>query len=108
MEGAVRRGDQRFTGTNPYDPDIFIPDVQALAADYDIVIPYFHFELIASRHLRPGLLLKAPAAPSMPVRRCRQSHPRGAWSFTTVRPSSAQSGNFIFDQMFSGATREEV
>jgi poly-gamma-glutamate synthesis protein (capsule biosynthesis protein) len=95
-------------GTCPYDPDIFIPDIQALAADYDVVIPYFHFGIE---------YVEAP--PAWAVEGARSAIDAGATLVVTNHPHVVQGmefyngapivysvGNFIFDQMFSIQTRE--
>ncbi len=95
-------------GTNPYDPDIFLPDIAALAADYDIVIPYIHFGIE---------YVEIP--PHWGVQGCRDAIDAGATLVVTNHPHVIQGmefyngapivysvGNFIFDQMFSIQTRE--
>ncbi len=95
-------------GTSPFDADLFIPDIQNLAGQYDIVIPYFHFgvEYIA-------------VPPQWAVDAARSALDAGATMVVTNHPHLIQGmethngkpifysvGNFIFDQMFSAQVRE--
>ena len=95
-------------GTYPYDPDIFLPDIEALSGQYDIVIPYFHF----GREY-----IEAP--PDWAVEGARSAIDAGATLVVTNHPHVIQGmefyngtpilysvGNFIFDQLFSVQTRQ--
>ncbi|HET7056474.1 MAG TPA: CapA family protein [Thermomicrobiales bacterium] len=95
-------------GTYPYDPEIFLPDIQTLAGQYDIVIPYFHF----GREY-----IEAP--PDWAVDGARSAIDAGATLVVTNHPHVIQGmefysgtpilysvGNFIFDQLFSVQTRQ--
>ena len=95
-------------GTYPYDPDIFLSDIEALAAEHDIVIPYFHYG---------QEYIEVP--PDWAVEGARAAIDRGATCVVTNHPHVIQGmeiyagrpivysvGNFIFDQMFSVQTRQ--
>jgi poly-gamma-glutamate synthesis protein (capsule biosynthesis protein) len=95
-------------GTYPYDPDIFLPDIEALAAEHDIVIPYFHYG---------QEYIEVP--PQWAVDGARAAIDAGATLVVTNHPHVIQGmeiydgkpivysvGNFIFDQMFSVQTRQ--
>lgn len=95
-------------GTYPYDPDIFLADIELLAGQHDIVIPYFHF----GREY-----IEAP--PQWAVDGARAAIDAGATLVVTNHPHVIQGqefyggkpivysvGNFIFDQLFSVQTRQ--
>ncbi|MDQ2683657.1 MAG: CapA family protein [Chloroflexota bacterium] len=95
-------------GTYPYDPELFLADIEELAAGYDIVIPYFHYGIEYSE-----------TPPAWAVQGARDAIDRGATCVVTNHPHVIQGmeiyngkpvlysvGNFIFDQMFSVQTRQ--
>ena len=95
-------------GTSPYDPDIFLVDIAALAERYDIVIPYIH-----------GGVEYVEVPPQWLVDDCHAAIDAGASLVVTNHPHVIQGmevyagrpivysvGNFIFDQMFSVQTRQ--
>ena len=95
-------------GTSPYDPDIFLADIESLAGQYQIVIPYFHFGIEY-----------VDVAPQWAVDGARAAIDSGATLVVTNHPHVIQGmevyagkpiiysvGNFIFDQMFSVQTRQ--
>lgn len=105
-DGYAGASDDR-PGTNPYTEDQFLSDIEALTADYDIVIPYFHFgvEYVA-------------VPPDWAVQGARGAIDAGATMVLTNHPHVIQGmevyagkpivysmGNFIFDQMFSVEVR---
>jgi poly-gamma-glutamate synthesis protein (capsule biosynthesis protein) len=95
-------------GTNPYDPDIFLDDIAALAASYDIVIPYFHFGIeyveIPPHWAVEGVRSAIDAGATLVV--TNHPHVIQGMEFYDGKPIIYSVGNFIFDQMFSVQTRE--
>ncbi len=94
-------------GTNPYNTEQFTSDIASLAAEYDVVIPYFHMgvEYI-------------PVAPDWALEGARAAIDAGATMVVTNHPHLIQGmevysgkpivysvGNFVFDQMFSNEVR---
>lgn len=94
-------------GTNPFSTDQFTSDIQALASQYDVVIPYFHMgvEYI-------------PTPPDWALQGARTAIDAGATMVVTNHPHLIQGmevydgkpivysvGNFVFDQMFSNEVR---
>ena len=95
-------------GTSPYDPEIFLADIAALAEQHDIVIPYIH-----------GGVEYVEVPPQWLIDDCRAAIDAGASLVVTNHPHVIQGmevydgrpivysvGNFIFDQMFSVQTRQ--
>ena len=95
-------------GRLPYDPDIFIPDIQALGGQYDIVIPYFHFGIEYVEALPDWAVDGARSAIDAGATLVVTNHPHviQGMEFYTGTPIVYSVGNFIFDQMFSVQTRE--
>lgn len=94
-------------GTNPFATDQFTSDIETLAGQYDIVIPYFHMgvEYI-------------PTPPDWALQGARAAIDAGATMVVTNHPHLIQGmevyngkpivysvGNFVFDQMFSNEVR---
>lgn len=95
-------------GTNPYAFDQVIADVEAAAADHDIVIPYLHMGA-EYKWLVPEWVTEAAqgcidAGASVVV----TNHPHVIQGMATYKntPIVYSVGNFIFDQMFSVDTRQ--
>jgi poly-gamma-glutamate synthesis protein (capsule biosynthesis protein) len=95
-------------GTFPYDPDIFLPDIEALAAEYDIVIPYFHYGVEYSELPPPWAIEGAHAALDRGATCVVTNHPHviQGQEIYNGKPILYSVGNFIFDQMFSVQTRQ--
>ena len=107
LAGSVAAG-ASSPGTNPFDTPTFLGDIEALAGQHDIVIPYFHMgrEYIG---VLPGWALQAARSAidhgaSMVV----TNHPHVIQGMENYkgRPIVYSPGNFIFDQMFSVDTRQ--
>mgnify|MGYP001082868258 CR=1 FL=1 len=95
-------------GTNPYILDQFTADIAQLAAEYDIVIPYFHLgrEYVA---LPPEWAVEgARAAIDAGATMVVTNHPHVVQCLSSHagRPIVFSPGNFIFDQMFSAEVRQ--
>ena len=95
-------------GTFPYDPDIFLPDIESLASDFDIVIPYFHFGVEYSEMPPQWALDGARAAVDRGATCVVTNHPHVVQGMEIYdgKPIIYSVGNFIFDQMFSVQTRQ--
>jgi len=95
-------------GTNPYISDQFLADIEALAGEYDIVIPYFHFGIeyfaVPPAWARTGAKAAIDAGATMVV----TNHPHIIQGMQVYngKPIVYSVGNFIFDQMFSVEVRE--
>ncbi|CAN5699258.1 hypothetical protein BH09CHL1_BH09CHL1_15370 [soil metagenome] len=94
-------------GTNPFATDQFISDIQSLAEQYDVVIPYFHMGVEY-----------VPVPPDWALQGARNAIDAGATMVVTNHPHLIQGmevyngkpivysvGNFVFDQMFSNEVR---
>ncbi|MGH2548506.1 MAG: CapA family protein, partial [Thermomicrobiales bacterium] len=90
-------------GTNPFATDQFTSDIQSLASQYDVVIPYFHMGVEY-----------VPIPPDWALQGARNAIDAGATMVVTNHPHLIQGmevyngkpivysvGNFVFDQMFS-------
>ncbi len=95
-------------GTFPYDPDIFLPDIEDLAANHDIVIPYFHYGVEYSEMPPPWAIEGARAALDRGATCVVTNHPHVVQGMELYdgKPIVYSVGNFIFDQMFSVQTRQ--
>lgn len=95
-------------GTYPFDPEIFLPDIEALAADYDIVIPYFHYGVEYSELPPPWAIEAAHSAIDRGATCVVTNHPHviQGQEIYDGKPILYSVGNFIFDQMFSVQTRQ--
>lgn len=95
-------------GTNPYISDQFMGDIESLAGQYDIVIPYFHFGIeyfaVPPAWAREGAKAAIDAGATMVV----TNHPHVIQGMQVYngKPIVYSVGNFIFDQMFSVEVRE--
>ena len=95
-------------GTNPYITDQFLADIESLAGQYDIVIPYFHFGIeyfpVPPAWAREGAKAAIDAGATMVV----TNHPHVIQGMQIYKntPIFYSVGNFIFDQMFSVEVRE--
>lgn len=95
-------------GTNPYITDQFLGDIEALAGQYDIVIPYFHFGIeyfnVPPAWAREGAKAAIDRGATMVV----TNHPHVIQGMQIYKntPILYSVGNFIFDQMFSVEVRE--
>ena len=105
---AASAADGSSPGTNPYAFDQVIADVEAAAADHDIVIPYLHMGA-EYRWLVPGWVTEAAqgcidAGATVVV----TNHPHVIQGMGVYKntPIVYSVGNFIFDQMFSVDTRQ--
>ncbi|MBA2276280.1 MAG: CapA family protein [Chloroflexia bacterium] len=94
-------------GTNPFNPDYFVADIRALAAEHDIVIPFFHM----------GRQYQG-VPPDWAIQAAHDCIDAGATAVISSHPHTIQGmelyngkpivyglGNFIYDQMFSVETR---
>jgi poly-gamma-glutamate capsule biosynthesis protein CapA/YwtB (metallophosphatase superfamily) len=109
LGGAKYAGATNDTpGTYPYDPDIFLPDIEALAGKYDIVIPYFHFGREYVEVLPDWAVDGARSAIDAGATLVVTNHPHviQGMEFYAGKPILYSVGNFIFDQMFSVQTRQ--
>ncbi len=101
--GATNDG----AGTNPFATDQFTSDIQSLASQYDVVIPYFHMGIEY-----------VPTPPDWALQGARTAIDAGAAMVVTNHPHLIQGmevyngkpivysvGNFVFDQMFSNEVR---
>jgi poly-gamma-glutamate capsule biosynthesis protein CapA/YwtB (metallophosphatase superfamily) len=95
-------------GTSPYDPEIFLPDIEALAAEYDIVIPYFHYGVEYMEVPPPWAVDGARAAIDAGATLVVTNHPHviQGMEIYSGTPIVYSVGNFIFDQLFSVQTRQ--
>jgi poly-gamma-glutamate capsule biosynthesis protein CapA/YwtB (metallophosphatase superfamily) len=95
-------------GTNPYSIDQVLADITAAAAQYDIVIPYFHFGAEYVGVLPQWAVDGARAAIDAGATAVVTNHPHVIQGMETYngRPIVYSVGNFIFDQMFSVETRQ--
>ncbi len=105
---AASAADGSSPGTNPYAFDQVIADVEAAAADHDIVIPYLHMGA-EYRWLVPEWVEEAAqgcidAGATVVV----TNHPHVIQGMGIYKntPIVYSVGNFIFDQMFSVDTRQ--
>jgi poly-gamma-glutamate synthesis protein (capsule biosynthesis protein) len=94
-------------GTNPFTEDQFLADIESLAGDFDIVIPYFHFgvEYVA---VPPDWAVQgAHAAIDAGATMVLTNHPHVIQGMEVYsgKPIVYSMGNFIFDQMFSVEVR---
>ena len=95
-------------GTNPFGLDQFLADVEAAAAEYDIVIPYLHggaeFQWVVPEWLQTAARGAIDAGATLVV----TNHPHIIQGMEVYagRPIVYSLGNFIFDQMFSVDTRQ--
>src|SRR6476661_8433412 len=109
LGGAKYAGATNDTpGTYPYDPDIFLPDIEALTGQYDIVIPYFHFGREYVEVLPDWAVDGARSAIDAGATLVVTNHPHviQGMEFYAGKPIVYSVGNFIFDQMFSVQTRQ--
>jgi poly-gamma-glutamate capsule biosynthesis protein CapA/YwtB (metallophosphatase superfamily) len=95
-------------GTNPYITEQFLADIEALAGQYDYVIPYFHMGIeyfpVPPAWAREGAKAAIDAGATMVV----TNHPHVVQGLQIYngKPIFYSVGNFIFDQMFSVEVRE--
>ncbi len=95
------------SSTNPFATDQFTSDIQSLASQYDVVIPYFHMGIEY-----------VPTPPDWALQGARTALDAGAAMVVTNHPHLIQGmevyngkpivysvGNFVFDQMFSNEVR---
>ncbi len=100
--------DASSPGTNPFGLDRFLADVEAAAAQYDIVIPYLHggaeFKWVVPQWLQDAARGAIDAGATLVV----TNHPHIIQGMEVYagRPIVYSLGNFIFDQMFSVDTRQ--
>ena len=100
--------DASAPGTNPFGLDQFLADVEAAAAEYDIVIPYLHggaeFQWVVPEWLQEAARGAIDAGATLVV----TNHPHIIQGMEVYagRPIVYSLGNFIFDQMFSVDTRQ--
>ena len=95
-------------GTSPYDPDMFLPDIEALVGQYDIVIPYFHFGREYVEVLPQWAVDGARSAIDAGATLVVTNHPHviQGMEIYSGKPIVYSVGNFIFDQLFSVQTRQ--
>ncbi len=95
-------------GTNPYITDQFLADIESLAGQYDMVIPYFHFGIeyfnIPPAWAREGAKAAIDKGATMVV--TNHPHVIQGMQIYNGKPILYSVGNFIFDQMFSVEVRE--
>jgi poly-gamma-glutamate synthesis protein (capsule biosynthesis protein) len=97
-------------GTNPYIGEQFLADISDAAAQYDIVIPYFHMGVeyigIPPDWAVEGTHAAIDAGATMVV----TNHPHVIQGMETYNgtPIVYSCGNFIFDQMFSLEVRTGI
>ena len=95
-------------GTNPYITDQFLADIESLAGQYDMVIPYFHFGIeyfnIPPAWAREGAKAAIDKGATMVV--TNHPHVIQGMQIYNGKPILYSVGNFIFDQMFSVQTRQ--
>jgi poly-gamma-glutamate synthesis protein (capsule biosynthesis protein) len=95
-------------GTNPLKMEMNLRDIERLASEHDIVLPYFHMGDQYRWTPRPWV-----------IETCRRCIDAGASAVLTAHPHATNGmeiykdkaifyslGNFIYDQMFSVETRQ--
>ncbi|HEY7035902.1 MAG TPA: CapA family protein [Thermomicrobiales bacterium] len=95
-------------GTNPFTQDQFVADIESLSADYDVVIPYFHFGVEYVAVAPDWAVAGARAAIDAGATMVLTNHPHviQGMEIYSGKPIVYSMGNFIFDQMFSVEVRE--
>lgn len=94
-------------GTNPYVTQWFVEDTAAMAAAYDVVIPYFHMGIEYVPAPPDWALTGARAAIDAGATMVVTNHPHVIQGMETYngKPIVYSVGNFVFDQMFSNEVR---
>jgi len=94
-------------GTNPFILDEFTADVEALAAEHDIVIPFFHMGRQYLGVPPPWAVEATHACIDAGAALVVSSHPHiiQGMEIYKGKPIVYGLGNFIYDQMFSVSTR---
>lgn len=90
-------------GTNPVVLDNIVADVEAMAAQYDIVLPFFHMGEQYIWSTRPWCIEVAHACIDAGATGVLSSHPHTIQGMELYRgrPIIYGLGNFVYDQMFS-------
>jgi poly-gamma-glutamate synthesis protein (capsule biosynthesis protein) len=107
-EGEYAGAGDNQPGTNPFTQNQFVADIQALAGQYDVVIPYFHFGVEYVAVAPDWAVAGARAAVDAGATMVLTNHPHviQGMEIHAGKPIVYSMGNFIFDQMFSVEVRE--
>lgn len=95
-------------GTNPLDFDTVLADIESLAGQYDIVIPFFHMSDQYIWTPQDWAIETAHRSIDAGASVVISSHPHTIQGFEVYanKPIFHGIGNFIYDQMFSVDTRQ--
>ncbi|MCA9834559.1 MAG: CapA family protein [Thermomicrobiales bacterium] len=108
VAGAGSQATADHGGTNPLNLDQVVADVESLAGQYDIVIPFFHMSEQYYWTPQDWAVETGRACIDAGANIVVSSHPHTiqGWESYKGKPIFYGIGNFIYDQMFSVDTRQ--
>lgn len=108
VAGAGSQATASQGGTNPLNLDLVTADIEKLAGQYDIVIPFFHMSEQYFWTPQDWAVETARRSIDAGASCVISSHPHTiqGWEIYNGKPIFHGIGNFIYDQMFSVDTRQ--